>query len=157
VAAAPNVPPETIHGTAIAVNGNTAIIQGPSGSGKSDLALRCLTLGASTWLKDPVQLIADDQVSIRRDADRLIASPPQPIAGLIEVRGTGVYRLPHLASGEVCLMVNLVEQDAIVRLPIENETVDMLGIDVPVFKLDPFEVSAPAKLLLRLVHGDTRI
>ena len=75
---------DTVHATAIAVNGRAALITGPSGAGKSDLALRCLTLGASPMLPHEARLIADDRVIIERVENQLMASAPAAISGKLK-------------------------------------------------------------------------
>lgn len=62
------------------------LIIGPSGSGKSDLALRLMALGAT--------LVADDQTLLRRDGDRILAEAPGRLRGIIEARGVGLLRAP---------------------------------------------------------------
>ena len=57
---------ETLHATTVAIDGRAVLISGPSGSGKSDLALRLLDRGFT--------LVSDDQTIVRkrrRPADRL--------------------------------------------------------------------------------------
>ena len=61
------------------------LITGPSGSGKSDLALRLLDRGFT--------LVSDDQTIVRRDGDRLLASAPPTIAGKLEIRGIGIVEM----------------------------------------------------------------
>src|SRR6476646_10534471 len=61
-----DVAEQFVHATAIAVGDACALIRGGSGAGKSDLALRCLTLGSSSVLPEPVHLVSDDQVLIKR-------------------------------------------------------------------------------------------
>ncbi len=58
-----------------------ALLRGPSGSGKSDLALRLIDGGA--------KLVADDQVVLTRRGAVLWAAPPTALADRIEVRGVG--------------------------------------------------------------------
>ena len=72
------------------------LITGPSGSGKSDLALRLLDRGFT--------LVSDDQTIVRRDGDRLIASAPPTIAGKLEIRGIGIVEMEHVErrAGRAC-------------------------------------------------------
>ena len=64
---------ETVHASAVAADGRAVLITGPSGSGKSDLALRLLDRGFT--------LVSDDQTIVRREGSKLIASAPPNIAG----------------------------------------------------------------------------
>lgn len=127
------------HATTVAIDGNGVVIRGTSGSGKSDLALRLLDHGAV--------LVADDQTALRRQDGELRASAPDAIAGQFEVRGLGIATLPTVADVPVRLLVDLVPQELVERLPaMARETI--LGIAVPLLLLSPFEVSAAAKLRL---------
>jgi HPr kinase/phosphorylase len=135
-----------LHATCIAFDGGGVLLTGASGSGKSDLALRALEAGAS--------LVADDRVVLTRADGRLIAEPPPQLAGLIEVRGLGILRWPHLPRAELRLIVALVPPDQVPRLPGEG-VADHLGVVLPRLLLSPFEASAVAKLRLatRLAAG----
>jgi serine kinase of HPr protein (carbohydrate metabolism regulator) len=130
-----------VHGSCVAIEGQAVLLRGASGSGKSDLALRLIDEGA--------MLVADDQVEIESIGARAVARPPQALAGLIEARGVGIARLDHLASAPLALVVDLVANDAIERLP-EPATAQICGIEVPLARLDPFAASATAKLRLAL-------
>jgi serine kinase of HPr protein (carbohydrate metabolism regulator) len=137
-----------VYGTCVALGGNAAILVGASGSGKSDLALRFLL---STPADLEAALIADDQVRVSLSAGRLIASAPETIAGLIEVRGIGVIPLPARDAAEVKLIVKLVDPAAIPRMPPSPPaTQKVCGIDLPVLMLAPFETSAHFKLRLAI-------
>jgi len=144
-----------IHATAIALdNRRAALILGPSGAGKSDLALRCILQGA--WIDGRhrlATLVADDQVIVERNFDGLTAWPPDAIAGRIEVRGLGIVAMRHIASAAVTLVVELVDAPEIERLPDAASTAQLLGWDVPILRVAPFEASAHLKVLLALVTG----
>ena len=144
---------ELIHGTAIAVAGRAALIRGPSGSGKSDLALRCLAVGVGPITSDPARLVADDQVLAEVTGGHVMLSAPATIRGLIEVRGIGVVAVPVIAAAELALVVDLVAAGDVERLPEPGRTQTVCGVDVPCMKLAPFEMSAPLKLLLALGGG----
>lgn len=111
-----------------------ALIEGASGSGKSDLALRALDLR--------FRLVADDRVVLWSCENRLFGRAPAPLAGLIEVRGVDVTAEPAL---ELCEVVLVVTPGAPDRLP-EPETVERLGLPLPRLVLSYSEASAPAKL-----------
>ena len=75
----PEVSSETMHGACVAIGGRAVLIEGRSGEGKSDLALRLIDRGAA--------LVADGQVICQRQDGGLLASAPAHLAGRIEVRG----------------------------------------------------------------------
>ncbi|PTX75368.1 HPr kinase/phosphorylase [Sulfitobacter mediterraneus] len=112
---------ETLHATSVSVEGHAVLILGASGTGKSALALQLIALGA--------ELVADDRTIITRSSKTLRASVPEAIAGQIEARGVGILGVPHAASAQVVLAVDMGRQSA-KRLP-EPETIDVLGIALP--------------------------
>ena len=127
-----------VHGTCVDVEGVGVLLRGPSGAGKSDLALRLIDGGA--------RLVADDQVALARDGAEVRPAAPATIAGLIEVRGLGPIRLEATPGTPLLLVVDLV-QGPVERMP-EPEFVDLLGVAVPLLRLNPFEASAAAKVRL---------
>lgn len=139
--------PPTIHATAVALDGRAALLMGPPGSGKSDLALRLIEAG---WT-----LVADDRVILSQRSERLVAVPPSRLAGLIEARGVGVCRVPFVAEAEVALAVRLVRSGATERLP-DPAHWTWEGIAIPLIELVSFEASTPAKLRLALEGGVVR-
>jgi HPr kinase/phosphorylase len=130
-----------VHGTSVALGGDGVLLRGPSGSGKSDLALRLIDQGA--------RLVADDQTELRLIGGALRMSAPSTIAGQIEVRGVGILRVESVKSAPLSLVVDLVASDAVERLP-ESLTCAFLGCRVPRLRLAPFEASVAAKLRLAL-------
>ncbi len=136
---------KTIHGTSVLVSGTGVLLRGRSGAGKSDLALRLIDGGAV--------LIADDRVEVRVDQGKVMASAPASLAGLLEVRGVGLMRLPFAPAGELTLVVDLVDPGAVERLP-EADWAEIAGTRLPRLTLTPFEASAPAKLRLAAARCD---
>jgi HPr kinase/phosphorylase len=141
---------ERVHATCVALRlGKTwraVLLRGPSGAGKSDLALRLLETG---W-----RLVADDQTELSRQGKQLIASVPARIAGLIEARGLGIVKVGRdqlVRRAAVALLVDLAQPERIERLP-ESASESVLGIDLPVVSLAPFEASTSAKLRLALAR-----
>ncbi len=128
-----------LHASCVAIGGRGVLIEGPSASGKSDLALRLIDGGA--------RLVADDQVEVAARDGRLHASAPAALAGLIEARGQGLFRLDPLPEVPLDLAVTLATPAE--RLP-EPATRTLLGVDLPLVAIDPFEASAPARLRLVL-------
>ncbi len=145
-----------VHGTAIALGGRTALLRGASGSGKSDLALRAVATPASCLVESSFELVADDQVVIRAAEDGLTVSPPDRLRGLIEVRGLGIFAVPHRAHAHLSLLVDLAAPDQVDRLPDPWPTDDLLGVSLPVLRLAPFEAAAPLKLALALTREPWR-
>ena len=142
--------PRLIHGTAIALAGCAALIRGAPGSGKSDLALRCLAQPASDLISGQALLVADDQVLAEARDGSLHVQCPETIRGLIEVRGLGIVAVPVQEAAKLELLVDLVAPDQVERLPDPEAAAELLGIRVRRLALSPFEASAPLKLLLAL-------
>ena len=103
------------------------LLLGPPGSGKSDLLLRLLDHG--------FVLVADDQVEVAAG----VARPPAALAGLLEVRGLGLMRVPYAAQASVQLAVQLGRGE---RLP--QPKTHALG--VPLVWIDPSGCSAPHRV-----------
>lgn len=128
-----------VHASCVEIAGAGVLLRGPSGSGKSDLALRLIEGGA--------RLVADDRTDLIVEEGRLMARSPATIAGRMEVRGLGIIDVPCRASVTVALVVDLVTPDSVERLP-EAQRCTYLGCAVPLVALAPFEASAPAKIRL---------
>jgi HPr kinase/phosphorylase len=145
---------ELVHGTCVALGQGAALLRGPSGSGKSDLALRFLFLArrGPAALHRPA-LVADDQVHLRREGIRLLAAPPAAIAGKLEVRGIGIVDVRAIAQAELRLVVDLVAETEVERFPDHGPTTRYCGIDAPLIRLAAREPSAPIKLALALVRA----
>lgn len=137
-----NVSSETLHASCVAIDGRAVLIEGRSGSGKSDLALRLIDRGA--------RLVSDDYTVLVRERDRLLAQPPATIAGKIEVRGIGVVDMPHSERVPVALVVCLSEQ--VERMPDDGEIRTIAGVVVPMITLNAREASAAIKVGLALAR-----
>ena len=137
-----------VHGTAVAIEGQGLLLRGPSGSGKSDLALRLVDGGA--------KLIADDRVRIERRGRALwVLTRPGAAAELrhkIEIRGLGIASLPGLAEAPLALVVDLTPGLAGERLPLAQNC-QYLAVSLPLIAIDPLAASAAAKLRLAVKLG----
>jgi DNA helicase TIP49 (TBP-interacting protein) len=107
--------PATVHASAVLVGASAILIRGPAGSGKSRLALALIQAAAGGALPF-ARLVADDRVHLEARHGRLLARPPDALAGLIEVRGLGIRRMEHEGVAVVGLVVDLAAADA-ERLP----------------------------------------
>lgn len=134
-----------LHASAVAIDDRGVLLLGPSGAGKSDLALRLIDGGAV--------LIADDRVDLDVHQGGVRLSGPANLAGLMEVRGIGIVRMPFATKVSLSLVANLVKPEDIERLP-DRLTVDFMGVTVRRIALDPFQASAPAKIRLALRTTD---
>ena len=130
---------DRLHATTVAIDGMAVLIEGASGSGKSDLALRLIDRGAI--------LVSDDQTLVVRAGATLLARAPTTIAGRIEVRGIGLLAMPYVEDVPVALLVRV--DGAIERMP-ERSIRNIAGIDVREVAIAPFEASAPIKVELAL-------
>ena len=131
---------EHVHASTVAIDGRAVLITGPSGSGKSDLALRLIDRGFI--------LVGDDRTIVRRDGERLVASAPARIAGKLEVRGIGIVEMESVSDVSVALIVELASE--IERLPEDNRTSAILGVSLPLVSIDATAASAPSKVALAL-------
>ena len=113
----------TLHGSAVAYKDRGLIVTGDSGTGKSSLTTELIAHGAG--------LVADDWVVIERGrAGGLVMSAPKPIAGLLELRGIGLVRLPYTDQAPLTCIVDLNREPA-ERLPRLQER-RFLGVSYPV-------------------------
>jgi serine kinase of HPr protein (carbohydrate metabolism regulator) len=126
----------------VAIDGRAVLIEGASGSGKSDLALRLIDRGAT--------LVSDDYTLLQRDQRSLIASAPDTIAGKIEVRGLGILTVDHAGRVPVALLVRLTDQPE--RMPLTEDVRRIAGIDIREIEVDARAASAPIKVELALRH-----
>jgi serine kinase of HPr protein (carbohydrate metabolism regulator) len=109
----------TIHASAVLIGSKAALIRGPSGSGKSRLAwdlLQAAAQGTAQGALPFARLVADDRAHVETLGGRLLVRPAQALAGLIEIHGLGIRRLPFEPIAAVGLVIDLAASDA-ARLP----------------------------------------
>jgi HPr kinase/phosphorylase len=95
------IPTGLIHATAVAVHGSGLLITGPSGSGKSGLALQLIALGAD--------LICDDQVLLKQDSRDITLHPAPNLSGKIEARHFGILTCPTVSQAPLALVLSLAD------------------------------------------------
>lgn len=134
---------ETIHATSVAIDGVAVLIEGASGAGKSDLALRLIDRGAS--------LVSDDYTVLTRQDRQLIANPPENLAGKMEVRGIGIIKVSHVTDIAVGLLVTISETPP--RMPAETIYREIAGVPLRAIELPSLEPSAAIKVELALKQG----
>jgi serine kinase of HPr protein (carbohydrate metabolism regulator) len=117
-----------VHGTGIVLAGTGVMMRGPSGSGKSLLAL--LLIDSFALRGEDATLVADDQLELTESGGVLTMTTPSAIAGMIELRGRGIVSRPHVARARLGLVVDLVE--TLERMPEESAfSTELLGVTLP--------------------------
>ncbi len=153
VSTPPPLAPTVLHATALArrspsLGWRGVLLRGPSGVGKSDLALRAAAAG---W-----RLVADDRSLVFRSGGHLFARAPATIAGLIEARGLGVLPARTLACARLVLAIDCADDaNGLERVP-EWDMVDILGAQLHHATLFAREASAVVKLGLALDVAERR-
>jgi len=134
----------TIHASAVLVGARAVLIQGPSGSGKSRLALALIQAQAS-GLVPFARLVADDRTHAEARHGRLLVRPADALAGLVEVRGLGIRKLQFEPVAVAGLVVEL-GQSGLDRLPAPTEHTVIAGITLPTLRIPPETDALPALL-----------
>jgi len=160
--------PETsLHGVLVDILGIGILLLGPSGIGKSEIALDLIVRGH--------RLVADDIVHIRKKAGFVFGSGSGIIRHHMEIRGLGIINIKDLfgvaavrETKKLELVVELVEWDAdeeYDRLGLDERRYEVLGVQVPVVKLPVrpgrslstiIEVAARNQLLKMQGHHSAR-
>ncbi len=124
----------TRHGVLVNVYGEGILILGDSGVGKSETAIELVKRGH--------RLIADDAVEIKRaSAKTLVGSAPEIIRHYVELRGIGIVDVKRLFgmgsvmdSDKINLIINMeqwVPGKMYDRLGLDDETMNILGVEIP--------------------------
>lgn len=129
-----------IHGSSVALEDNGVLIIGSSGSGKSDLALRLIDSGGT--------LISDDQTLCLKKQNEIFLFSIEAIYGLLEIRNMGIIKVPYVENVKMKIIVSLVQKKT-ERLYPKNKK-RLLGLNFPHLELEPNEISAVAKIKLKL-------
>ena len=124
----------TQHGCLVEIYGEGILLLGDSGVGKSETTIELIKRGH--------RLIADDAVEIKRVSDKtLVGSAPELIKHYVELRGIGIVDVRRLfgmgavkETEKINLVIQLenwIEGKMYDRLGMDEETIDILGIDIP--------------------------
>lgn len=125
-----------MHASCVAIYDVGILFTGPSGSGKSDLALRLIDRGA--------RLIGDDQIHLKRQGNAIMLEPVQSLTGKIEVRSLGIYAVDYVRN--VPLICEFQLSQKVDRFPLDRQSTIIFGLPVPSIKLLAYEASAPIKV-----------
>ncbi len=120
----------TVHASAVLTGERAVLIRGPAGSGKSRLVLALLQ-AAQAGLLPFARLVADDRVLLEAADGRLLARPPAALAGLLEVRGLGIRRMPYEPVAVIGLVVDLAAPDAERLPPPQSRRTELGGVMLP--------------------------
>jgi serine kinase of HPr protein (carbohydrate metabolism regulator) len=146
-----------VHATAVALAdaarpfgghaGVGVLIMGEPGSGKSDVALRLIAMGA--------RLLSDDQTALFAHEGHIHAEAPPSLRGLIEVRGVGIIAVDPASPAPLVLAVKLVPEKDVPRMP-DHASYDLPPAlqslpSLPLIVLRPFDASTPAKIVAAAV------
>ncbi len=127
----------TLHASCVAIDGSGVLLIGPSGSGKSDLALRLIDRGA--------RLVGDDGLVIAARGNHLYARAGPNIEGQMEVRGLGILAFAAMTEAPLALAIAL--DQPVPRMPDESLPFRVIeGLTLPLIALNAFEASAPVKV-----------
>ncbi len=127
-------PVTTMHGVLVEVFGEGILLLGESGVGKSETAMELVKRGH--------RLVADDAVEIKRVSRKtLVGSSPEIIRHFIELRGIGIIDVKRIFgigavkdTGNINLVIHMEPWQAgkqYDRLGLDEETTDIMGIQVP--------------------------
>lgn len=131
-----------VHASCVEINKKGVLIYGPSGSGKSDLALRLI-------MERGAKLVADDRVNLQILKGKISATAPTILEGLLEVRGVGIVKLSFVKVN-LCLAIRLVDKREMVERFPESEVYEFSGVKIPQISLYAFDASTPSKILAAL-------
>jgi serine kinase of HPr protein (carbohydrate metabolism regulator) len=134
---------EAVHATAVVIGAAGVLIRGPSGSGKSSLALTLVDRAEIAGFF--AALVADDRVFLAAEGGDVVARVPAAIAGLLEIRGIGPVPVAHQPTAAVRLVVDLAEME---RYPVAS-TVLVEGLELPYLKVPARTAELAARLIAR--------
>lgn len=144
--------PANVHGTAIVLGTTGFLVTGPSGSGKSALALACISQVRRRGRF--AALVADDRVDLSLENGRVIARCPPSIRGLIEVRGGGIAEVETIPACVLDWAIMPVRAPFDPRLPPEQEELRLeIGRNLPLLRVPIDGLLSPVDAVAVLLAG----
>lgn len=139
-----------LHATTLQVRGRGVMILGRSGAGKTELAL---TLVERALLRgEAASLVADDRTLLHVEDGRLVASVPAALAGGVEIRGAGLFKVAFVEAAPLYLVVRLVDRDEAERYP-SGETWEFEGVSLPRLLLPALSSNGDSNALSRAIEA----
>ena len=130
-------PTDNLYGVMMNIFGKGVMVTGKSGIGKSELALDLISRGH--------MLVADDRVDVARVHNDILCQAPRLLKKMLEIRGLGIVDVTKLFGANAYLnkcnldfIIKLVKLDETVnkdRLNPVNETIEVLGLEVPMLTI----------------------
>ena len=141
--------PTNVHATAIVIGTTGLLFTGPSGTGKSAVALHCIEEARARGLF--AALVSDDQVLVSEANGRLVARAPDSIAGLAEVRGAGIIAVRTLEAAVLHKAIRPLAAPFTERLPPDGERLEVLPAQfLPLTRLPLFADSTAFSTLVAI-------
>ena len=152
-------PTITRHGVLVEVYGEGVLILGDSGIGKSETAIELIKRGH--------RLIADDAVEISKVSEKtLVGRAPAIIRHYSELRGIGLIDVRRIfgmgavkETEKIQLVIKLerwVDGKAYDRMGLDNETVSILGIEIPAITI-PVSPGRNLSVVLEIAAMNSRL
>lgn len=124
-----------IHASAVVLGVQGFLIVGPSGTGKSTLAMALMAEAAARG--DHAALVADDRVYLTVHGRKLVAHRPETIRGLIELRGGGIGRVESIAAAPLHYALSPFAGSPAERIPDEGESIRFADAAIlPLYRVD---------------------
>lgn len=141
-----SAPTVNLHASALLVGAKGVIVFGASGSGKTSLVLELIRESGRDSID--AKLVADDRVDVYLGDGKLHARAPEQLAGLVEVRGSGIHKIKHVHSATLDLAVELVEAQAADRVSPSEPYEVAFGVAIPVLRLPIGDTAAQVRAVL---------
>lgn len=137
-----------IHATALVLGDRGVLVTGPSGAGKTTLALALIEQFCARGRF--ASLVGDDQLLVEARGGRLLARAPATLAGLVEVPGIGPQPMRAEQTAVVDLVLRLVAKGDAARMQ-DAATETIAGCALPRFDLDRHNVAVALPLVAALL------